>query len=242
MSPKSICSIAIIWSYLLGSQLSLLALPPLPVPPSTGTPKGNNTPGTTRLPSTCPTVAHPLTALVANRGNDFTTRAYPTLWIYVPYTDRVQQSLEFSLFDGRERQLIYRTPVALPDRPGIVKIQLPQQPASALALSKTYRWYLNFRCVGTATPTAERGFDLFISGWIERVQPERSPIWYDAIDDLATQHFADPTNPELNTAWSQLLATLNAPKLVAAPFVETANLRTSATQIPLITNSQIPDR
>ncbi|MEM7760632.1 MAG: DUF928 domain-containing protein, partial [Cyanobacteria bacterium P01_A01_bin.40] len=57
-----------------------------PEPPKTGTPSGNTTPGTTRPEISCPTTAKPLTAIVANQGQDWTVKEYPTFLFYVPYS------------------------------------------------------------------------------------------------------------------------------------------------------------
>ena len=208
MNLPSIALITAILTY----QLPLIAAPPLPAPPQTGTPQGNHTPGTNRAPRICPATPQPLTALMANRGDDFTTAEYPSLWFYVPYSNRQQQYLEFSLFDGRERQLIYRTAIELPDRPGMIQLKIP----TALKQSQMYRWYLNFDC----DRGMNNGFDLFVSGWIKRVGKDQQVVWYDAIDNLATRHFANPTNPELTTAWSELLTNLNAAELINAPLVD----------------------
>lgn len=193
-------------------QLPLLAAPPLPPSPPTGTPQGNHTPGTTRAPGTCPTTAQPLTALMANRGDDFTTAESPSLWFYVPYSNKRQQYLEFSLFDRRERQLIYRTAIELPDRPGMIQFKIP----AALKQDQMYRWYLNFDC----DRTVNDGFDLFVSGWVKRVDKGEQVVWYDAIDDLANRYFANPTNPELTIAWGEMLIRLNAAQLINAPLVD----------------------
>ena len=193
-------------------QLQLLAAPPLPPPPQTGTPQGNHTPGTTRAPNICPVTPQPLTALMANRGDDFTVAEYPKLWFYVPYSNRGKEYLEFSLFDGRERQLVYRTAIELPDRPGMIQFKIP----TALKQNQTYRWYLNFDC----DRAIDDGFDLFVSGWIERVEKDRQVVWYDAIDDLASRYFTNPTNPQLKSTWGELLTRLNAAQLINAPLVD----------------------
>ena len=197
---------------ILTYSIPSICAPVLPPPPPTGTPKGNHTPGTTRAPNICPVTSQPLTALMANRGNDFTTAEYPSLWFYVPYSNRQQQYLEFSLFDGRERQLIYRTAIELPDRPGMIQLKIP----TALKQSQMYRWYLNFGC----DRAMNHGFDLFVSGWIKRVGKDEKVVWYDAIDDLATRHFANPTNAELQHAWGEMLTNLNAAQLIDMPLVD----------------------
>ena len=89
-------------------------------------------------------------------------------------------------------------------------------PESALKLGQTYRWYLNFDC----DRAENNGFDLFVSGWIKRVEKDGNVVWYDEIDHLATKHFANPTDSDLNTAWSQMLTTLNMVQLIEARLVD----------------------
>lgn len=68
-----------------------------PKAPKTATPSGNTTPGTTRPEANCPATPKPLTALVANQGQDFTVAEYPTWLFYIPYTAQEISLMEFLL-------------------------------------------------------------------------------------------------------------------------------------------------
>jgi hypothetical protein len=204
-----------------------------PSPPRTGTPSGNPRPGTTRPVLNCPKTQTPLTAIVANNGNDFTASKQPTLWFYIPYRPDQISNLEFLLLDGSERNTIYRTSIKLANQPGLIKVTIPAEARYALALNQNYRWRLNLDCAPDATVEP----DLVVDGWIRRIPMDaqannqakaalqkysayvKDGIWYDAITDLAERHFANPTNSELNAAWVELLKQLGFAGVSESPLV-----------------------
>lgn len=204
-----------------------------PSPPRTGTPAGNPRPGTTRPVMNCPKTQTPLTAVVANNGNDFTYSEQPTFWFYIPYRPEQISSLEFLLLDSSERNTIYRASIKLATQPGIIKITIPTAPQYALALNQDYRWRLNLDCAPDTTVEP----DLVVDGWIRRIPADaqannqdkaassnytayiKNEVWHDAITDLAERHFANPTNPELNAAWTQLLRNLGLTDISDSPLV-----------------------
>jgi Domain of Unknown Function (DUF928) len=206
----------------------------LPKAPDTGTPSGNSTPGTSRPETACPETPRPLTAIVANNGKDFTLSAYPTFWFYVPYRSEQLSRLEFLLLSGNERETIYHATIQLPNKPGVIKIALPNAPKYMLKQNQTYRWRLNLDCKLDRTIEP----DLAIDGWVRRIpmtpqleaQLKASPalertyienqIWYNAIDRSATRYFANTTNAEASQIWSQLLQTLNLPWIHQEPMVD----------------------
>jgi hypothetical protein len=196
----------------------------LPKPPNTGTPTGNSTPGTTRPSAACPETPKPLTAIVANNGKDFTLSAHPTFWFYIPYGSEALSRMEFLLLNGNERETIYQTNIQLTDKPGIIKITLPNEPKYALIVNQDYRWRLNLDC------RQDRSIepDLAIDGWIRRVPMtaqlesqlktstaeqiyRENEIWYDAIDLLASSRFSGAPGARTNPIWHDLLQTLNLP-------------------------------
>ncbi len=207
-------------SLLLGASPNFAALPK---PPNTGTPTGNSTPGTTRPSAACPETPKPLTAIVANNGKDFTLSAHPTFWFYIPYGPEQLSRLEFLLLNGNERETIYQTNIQLTDKPGIIKITLPNEPKYELAVNQNYRWRLHLDCQQDRSIEP----DLAIDGWIRRVpitdqlalQLKSSSdvaqiyrdneIWYDAIDRLASSHFSKAPAGEISLVWQDFLERLN---------------------------------
>jgi Domain of Unknown Function (DUF928) len=187
-----------------------------PAAPSTGTPSGNPTPGTTRPEATCPKTNKPLTALIANNGSDYTDSEYPTFWFYVPYDPNQISKIEFLLLNGKERQTIYRTAIRLADKSGIIKITIPSQPQYALKIDEDYRWYLLLDC----NPDRSDEPDRVVDGWVQR-KPTNSQqaLWYDRITDLAEQYAANPENRELQADWANLLESMGYGWVVPEPFV-----------------------
>lgn len=201
--------------------------------PPDGTPEGESRPGTTRDPEACKKTDSPLTAIFANRGNDFTISEYPTFWFYIPYAAEDIQSIKFILTDSDHTKTIYRTAVQLTQQPGIIKITIPSLPEYALEVDQDYHWYLNLRCQQNSTNQP-----LVVQGWIRRVTSNTqlasltpvtldrysvyrdNNIWYDAITELAENRFANPNNPELSQAWTELLEELEFEDIISEPFVQ----------------------
>jgi Domain of Unknown Function (DUF928) len=213
--------------------LFLLSLPvsALPKAPDTGTPSGNPTPATSRPEAACPKVQSPVTALVSNQGKDFTLSAYPTFWVYVPYTAAQLSHVEFILLSGNERQTLYQSTVQLTDQPGMIKLSIPNDPKYALQPNQTYRWRLHLDC----HPDKSADPDVTIDAWVRRVTPDAkltaqlrsssepeqiyraNQIWYDAIDQSADRHFANPANAKTQQNWQQLLQSLNLSEIQQVP-------------------------
>ncbi|MBH8561615.1 DUF928 domain-containing protein [Nostoc sp. CENA67] len=211
---------------------------PPPVP-NTGTPSGDPTPGTTRPQATCPKTSKPLTALMANNGSDYTLSEYPTFWFYVPYAPDQISYMEFLLLDGKERQTIYQTAVKLTEKPGIIKIKIPSESQYSFKFNEIYHWYFKVNCKSERTNQPE----LVIDGWVQR-QPlnlhlrnqievahpkeylihKENAFWYDAIANLAQQHFSHPENLQLHEDWANLLKFLGYEWVIEEPFVNSVLL------------------
>lgn len=208
-----------------------------PTPPDTGTPEGDQTPGTTRPQANCKETNQPLTAIFANRGNDFTLSEYPTFWFYIPYAAQDIKYMEFLLIDETKKETIYHTAVQLAQQPGIIKVTIPSTPEYALKLNHTYYWRLNLNCKSSSTNQPD-----FVRGWVRRVpsNPQldsqnsvnlnrylgyrKNNIWYDAITELAELWFINPNNPELNQAWIELLKELGFEDIISEPLVQSQQL------------------
>jgi hypothetical protein len=224
-----ICTTSFIVSAQILAQLSLHATPP-PKPPSTGTPKGNSTPGTTRPAVACKQTNKPLTALNANNGSDFTVSANPSFWFYIPYTQGDIKHANFLLLDGQESKTIYETEIKLAAKSGLIKITLP---ANSLQANQNYRWYLMVNCRASRSDEP----DAVVDGWIQRkmldtdLQANKSQkfifyttnnIWYDAINHVAEQHFKYSDNPEIQAVWNNLLKALGKEWVAQEKFVGNA--------------------
>lgn len=200
----------------------------LPIPPDTGTPEGESTPGGTRPETLCKQTPTPVTAIVANNGKDFTLSSHPTFWFYVPYTPEETRYIEFALLNPQQQKTIYRTAIQTITTPGIIKITIPPEQQYEIESQKNYRWNLMLYC--SANQTDEP--DVVLNGWVQRVSINteldsqlktatsnsyriylNNKIWYDAINAIAQQHFANPDNSELYSAWIEILQSLGKEEL-----------------------------
>ncbi|MDJ0591155.1 MAG: DUF928 domain-containing protein [Pleurocapsa sp. MO_226.B13] len=234
---KSLIQFVFTFVLILAAAIALtpsFAIAKRPKPPDTGTPSGNTTPGTTRPEASCPKTPKPLTALVANQGQDFTVAEYPTWLFYIPYTAQEISLMEFVLLNETQTKTIYHTSIKLNKQPGIIKIPLPPEAGNSLAVNQTYSWRFNLDCEPDRTIVP----DLVLQGWIRRItldtqvanelQSRQSPeylvyqnqgIWYDAIASLAELHFAYPEDSETTKAWADTLESLKLKWVMAEPLV-----------------------
>lgn len=214
-------------------QPNLQAAAP-PKPPSTGTPKGNSSPGTTRPEAICKQTSKPLTALNANNGNDFTVSENPSFWFYTPYTQNDVKHTEFLLLDGQESTTIYRTTIKLATKPGLIKVSLPVNPQNSLQPNQNYRWYLMLNCRASRSDEP----DVVVDGWIQRKVFNSNPqtnksqkfifytknnIWYDAVNNLAEQRLQYPNDTNIQDAWKNLLKQLGKEWVTQEQFVNAEN-------------------
>jgi Domain of Unknown Function (DUF928) len=203
-----------------------------PKPPSTGTPKGNSSPGTTRPEAVCKQTSKPLTALNANNGSDFTVSGNPSFWFYTPYTQNDVKRAEFLLLDGQESTTIYRTEIKLATKPGLIKVSLPANSQNSLQPNQNYRWYLMVSCRASRSDEP----DVVVDGWVQRKVVDSNSqinksqkhifytnnnIWYDAVNDLAQQRFQNPNNTAIQSAWRNLLKLLKKESFVQEQFIDT---------------------
>ncbi|MGK7940879.1 MAG: DUF928 domain-containing protein [Crocosphaera sp.] len=212
-----------------GTHQPLLLRAQLPPAPETGTPTGKPTPGGTRSPY-CPDTSLPITALAAYNGRDFTVSSHPTFWFYLPYTSQDIKEMKFIIEDPQQQSLrnIYTTNIERSNKSGIIKIPILNQPQYALEFNKLYRWKLTVYCTENTSGDA----DFVLEGWVKRIPIstelnnqlnagtqedyliyQDNQIWYDAINSLAEKYFANTQDSELNSAWLNLLKTINQAKL-----------------------------
>lgn len=231
-------AITLVLVTLIGNSTATSSSEP-PKPPSRGTPEGNPTPGTTRPETTCKESNKPLTALVANKGRDYTLSEYPTFLFYVPYVAKDIKTIEFLILDKKERTTIYHTSIRLTEKSGIIKVTLPSDSKYSLKLNEDYHWYFMLSCESNNTIEP----DLILDGWVRRVlaspqlenqfeavKPNAyiayidNEIWQDAVANLAEQYFANPDNYKLSKAWANLLESLGRKELIQEPLVNSVQL------------------
>lgn len=205
----------------------VFVLPKLPA--GLGTVSGRRTGMGSR--DNCPNVATELTALVPLQKQQtdqssleivggLTTSERPTFWFNVPYTnDLPNLNAEFILKDSTDND-IYRTPIALPNKPRVISVSLPS--TVALEIGKTYRWYLKVRCSQQQTARVP----IYVDGSIKRVNldfhvaqqlkaatnPQEkvtiyaaNGIWFESITELAQLRLANLNDTSIVDDWQSLL-------------------------------------
>lgn len=218
--------------------------------PDHGAPTGRGRGGTSR--DGCPALNTSITALVPGEetsGKSFlalTVAEYPTFWVYVPELPANIRSGEFVLQEVKAGDEagddIYRTPLRLPETPGILSISLPSNPQYSLENNKKYHWYFRVYC---GEPQTKPEY-FFVDAWVQRValtpeletqlktvQPKEyiayaaNTIWYDAITNLADLRRTDSQNAMLEKDWVDLLTAVGLQDLAQEPIVEryTSSLR-----------------
>lgn len=103
----------------------------------------------------------PLTPLMPTRDNvSKTVKNNPTMYWFAPET--TAKTGEFVLLDGKGNE-VYYTRFNLPDKPSLVKLDLP----NSLSLEKEqyYRWYFTLVCNESA-----RSQDVYVEGFVQRIE------------------------------------------------------------------------
>ncbi|NJO43540.1 MAG: DUF928 domain-containing protein [Cyanobacteria bacterium RU_5_0] len=206
-----------------------------PSPPDLGSPPGRQRGGASRdgvtlseassdNPISCPSVAHPLTALApafelpdANQDGTsdgesvwgYTTETHPTLWFYTPHILTPERAAEFVLLDNEGNE-VYRTTLVEPEMSaGIVQVSLPE--TVALEENKMYEWYFLVNC-DAGNPMYTRGgiqrvaLDANLTNQIQQASLAEQAalyasngIWYDALTILMELRLANPTDRTIAT-------------------------------------------
>ncbi|MFP4122311.1 MAG: DUF928 domain-containing protein [Coleofasciculus sp.] len=132
--------------------------------PKPGRPSGRSRGGAIRDEFCFSRTSQQLTALVSADNLETTVAEYPTFWFYLPWerSETVTQA-RFVLFDQNQRLVLDQTMV-LPDAPGIVSVKLPET-KPPLEVGKRYNWFFQVLC-----DEQERSRNLWVSGWVERVE------------------------------------------------------------------------
>ena len=165
-----------------------------------------------------------------------TIAEYPTFWFYVPYSSASLRSVEFVLQDGEDD--VYRSPVTLPQTPGIVSFRLPPK-ATPLEVGKMYRWFfkVNVSC-DRQQPSNVKDY---VEGWVQRVglnsrvthqletaTPQQriaiyaaNGIWHEALSAIADLGGTETT---IKAYWTELLQSAGLSDIASKPIVQCCNL------------------
>jgi hypothetical protein len=210
--------------------------------PDNGEPTGRRHGGTSRRDE-CPDLTTPLTALVPGEEKTntsflaLTVAEYPTFWVYVPQLPSNLRSGEFVLQDDRGND-IYRTSLILPEKPGIISVNLPSNSEYALKQNLKYHWFFRVYC---GDPQNKPEY-FFVDAWLQRVamtpklkqqlkatntseyQVYRdNNLWYDALTNLAELRRTHSNVNAESEDWTNLFNAAGLEKLVSAPIVQHYN-------------------
>ncbi|MEH1853940.1 MAG: DUF928 domain-containing protein [Nostoc sp.] len=165
-----------------------------------------------------------------------TTVEHPSWFFYVPYTKDLPYAVEFVLQedpDSKDSKEIYRKAIALPDKPGVIRVSLPTN-TPALAVDKQYRWFFTINCdkEKNSPPT-------YVEGVIKRVnlsaatvkelettEPRKryaiyaqKGIWYEALTTLAELRQKKPQDAALQAEWLNLLGSIHLDDVSGEPIL-----------------------
>ncbi|MBE9001538.1 DUF928 domain-containing protein [Nostoc sp. LEGE 12447] len=212
--------------------------------PKNGAPTGRRRAGAGRNPE-CPNSLTRLTALVPGDAEESflasTVAENPTFWFYVPQLPQTTRYGEFVLqvLDGKDVQNVYRTPLTLSGKSGIVSITLPSRSQYSLKADKKYHWYFHIYC-GDPQKTSD---NFYVDGFVQKqvltealdsqlktaksreyIVYSANDIWYDALTNLGQLRRANPQNATINKDWVDLLNVVGLQDINKEPIVEHYNL------------------
>lgn len=211
-----------------------------PQVPENGAPTGRRRAGAGRNIE-CPNSLTRLTALVPGDGKKSflasTVAKYPTFWFYVPELPEIARGAELVLQEknGREVKNIYRKPLTLSGKAGIISITPPLKPQYSLKRDKIYHWYFHIYCGDKQAPSDNFYVDGFVQkkaltavldSQLKTAKPREyiaysaNNIWYDAFTNLGQLRRANPQNKIINKDWVDLLNKLGLQDLANQPIVE----------------------
>lgn len=209
--------------------------------PRNGAPIGRRQGGARRTGTECPNLKTPITALVpgeetADESISFlalTVSEYPTFWVYVPQLPSNVRTGEF-VFQDEKGKDIYRTPLTLAEKSGVIGISLPPSPQYALKTDNKYQWYFKVYC-GDRSNTSEY---FYVKAWVQRValtselesqlKTAKSGeytayavnyIWQDAVTNLADMRRINSGDRVVAEDWTNLLTAVGLQEFASAPVV-----------------------
>lgn len=177
----------------------------------------------------------PLTALVPESSTGYTIAPSPSFWFYLPYSLTADHAMEFVLKDSQENTVYRSRKTGEGMTPGLINLRLPTQ--VVLTPNQSYEWYLLVHC---DAQNQERF--VFVNGAVQRLErPDLEPqlasasadrtrlyqtagLWYDALDQAATQLRTDPQDPQHRRGWAELLESVGLTHLSAEPIAACCSL------------------
>ena len=189
-----------------------------------------------------------LTLLLPQNGVGLTVDSHPAFFVYVPDSDC--NYAEFSLYeeDG-DQEIVYETRFAIPNAPGIVKLELPED-RPPLEVGQTYSWYVSLALdesseIDVRFPFAAGSIqrmeaDSELVGNLENATPLEQAVaygtkgvWHETIAILADLIDSQPNNIELQQQWEDLLQSedVGLATIAREPFVECCNLENTDEQL-----------
>ncbi|MBW4607914.1 MAG: DUF928 domain-containing protein [Hassallia sp. WJT32-NPBG1] len=210
--------------------------------PPNGAPIGRRQGGARRTGTECPDLKTPITALVPGEETSdesksflaFTVSEYPTFWVYVPQLPSNVRSGEF-VFQDEKGSDVYRMPLTLPEKSGVIGMSLPSSPEYALKTGNKYQWYFKVYC-GDRQNTSEY---FYVKAGVQRValttdlerqlkttKPEEytayavNQIWQDALTNLADMRRINSGDRVVAQDWNDLLTAVGLSEFASAPIVK----------------------
>jgi hypothetical protein len=178
-----------------------------------------------------------LTAVMPKNNIGTTVSPHPTVYLYVPKSNK--KTAEFALYDwtNRVREPIYKTNISLPEAAGIIKVNLPK--TVELQPDNTYVWHFGIIC-----DPNQRSLDYYINGQLKRTslpaetaakiqQLEQQPleqaklyaessVWSETISTLEKTRDAYPN------AWKELLESVGLGEIANSRIFECCQEKQSA--------------
>ncbi|WP_341531859.1 DUF928 domain-containing protein (plasmid) [Nostoc sp. UHCC 0302] len=212
--------------------------------PRNGAPTGRRRAGAGRNPE-CPVSLKRLTALVPGDGGKsvlaLTVAENPTFWFYVPQVPETVRFAEFVLQaqDGKGVENVYRTPLTLSGKSGIISITPPAQPQYFLKTDKKYHWYFHIYC----NDPQKTSDNFYVDGFVQRqvltqaldnqlkaakpreyIAYSTNNIWYDAVTNLGQLRRTNPQNTAINQDWVDLLNAIGLQDIAKEAIIQHYNL------------------
>lgn len=199
-------------------------------PPSRETP-ARTADGGTRGCSSVKPGEKAMTALTPPKHLALTVAERPTLFWYVPASGG--HTLEFTLLDRNDEQVLYKTTLSAPAKSGIISLSLPQN-LPPLKEGQLYHWYLTMVC-----DPSDRTGDVVLDGWFERTAPSASlasqlqkasqrerpalyakaGIWYESLTALAELRQNYPNDAAVAAGWKELLNSVQLGQFAEEPLI-----------------------
>jgi hypothetical protein len=149
-----------------------------------------------------------LTAFVPSTitGKETTINPNPTIWFYVPYASRPNDSqleARFTLLTEDRQTVEYKQTITLPESPSFIEISLPSN--TPLERENWYNWHFTILC----DRQQSGAYNITTQGWIgwiaEPINPDN--LLYDRVDSLMRQRCDQPDDANLKNQWESLLTT-----------------------------------